>query len=493
MSDEQKEQRLTKISKKTKNKNKKSHSTFDKSIYVLHFNSAFVEKDIGQEFHSFLKSEMNEEPWLFLMELKELQKSTVIDEFLSFSKKIIDHHILDKSKYEINLHGNTKTCVLDFFDFLSLENQEFDLKEAFDELFGSVEKIIRQELYHEPWKRFLRTKGCENLIKKYHIDSSVCSPQITEQFSYDDDYFRHPFIFDRDFDFAELLFRDTFQWELISVDSQSGMNTFYTPLNYLPQMTIALKCKAVKYECVLPVSLERLLLTYSSLKTVRESDPNITFVDTLDHYDYEALVSKFNENKWENEIGKFDRTLGVHLSHIVLPKPFNPRIFHHSRSMIYDAENEIISSVIKPYIYKDLVYSKPIKTKIHLQKDAPLKQKKVYPVFSFVFTRYQKIDEKKVLFSQVMVNDFGGWTTDPSIFKVVGKKRGANFRSSLLELVQKYPEDAKIEDYKESLCQEEDGKFIDGYGKLLYDLKIEEKRKNIRDSIRMERQKKFSQ
>jgi hypothetical protein len=118
-----------------------------------------------------------------------------------------------------------------------------------------------------------------------------------------------------------------------------------------------------------------------------------------------------------------------------------------------------------------------------------LKKKKVYPIFSFVFTRYQKIDDKKVLFSQVMVNDFGGWTTDPSLFKVVGKKRGANFRSSLLELVEKYPENAKIEDYKESLCQEENGKFIDGYGKLLYDLKIEEKRKNLRETFQIEVEK----
>eukprot|EP01080_Neovahlkampfia_damariscottae_P000154 gene154-4400_t len=453
-------------------KNNSSKKEFRQSNFVLHFNAVFSEKEIGNDFRKFLKGEINEEPWVFLEELKKLKQIEDKEKFFVKSKYIVENFIIEKAKYEINIHGNTKKEILVNLDSI-LNEEYFDQKKVYQNLFHNVERIIKQELYHEPWKRFLRSKACELLIRKYQNDATICSPQLTEHFSYDDDYFRHPFIFDRDFEFSNSVFKDNYHWELISVDKRSGMNTFFAGLNYLPHISVSKDSKAIKYECILSgVSLQQLLITYSSFETVRETDPNYTFADSLAHYSYEDLKKLFKDNKWDNEIGKYEgRTLGVHVSHITLPKPFNPRIFHHSRSMIYDPETETIYSVIKPYIYKDFEYSKSRVEEIHPKKKHPKKKLKVYPIFSFVFTKYQKIEEQKVLFSQVMINDFGGWTTDSTIFKTVGKKRAKKFRSTLFEYVKRYPEDAKIEDYKDMLCKEVDGKFVDGYGKLLKKIK----------------------
>jgi hypothetical protein len=102
-----------------------------------------------------------------------------------------------------------------------------------------------------------------------------------------------------------------------------------------------------------------------------------------------------------------------------------------------------------------------------------MKKMKVYPLFSYGITKYQKIDEKKVLFTQMIVFDMGGWTNNEFILKMLVKERGSKLKETIMNLAKELPEDARIEDYKTTLCGEENGIPKDGCGKLLYDLKIE--------------------
>ena len=74
--------------------------------------------------------------------------------------------------------------------------------------------MTKVELYHDAWKRLIRTKIIEKIIFKYQNDSTVCSPQVTEKFNYTDEYFEHPYIFQQDFKFAEELFHDNFDWKV---------------------------------------------------------------------------------------------------------------------------------------------------------------------------------------------------------------------------------------------------------------------------------------
>ena len=71
--------------------------------------------------------------------------------------------------------------------------------------------------------------------------------------------------------------------------------------------------------------------------------------------------------------------------------------------------------------------------------------------------------------------DSGGWTHNDGMLKLIAKQRGSKIHDTLSKLIPDFPEDAKIEDYKEKLCKkDENGKFSDGLGILLYDLKIDE-------------------
>jgi len=43
-----------------------SSNTFDRKDFILHYESAFTVTEIGNALHNFLKTEVNEDPWLFL-------------------------------------------------------------------------------------------------------------------------------------------------------------------------------------------------------------------------------------------------------------------------------------------------------------------------------------------------------------------------------------------------------------------------------------------
>ena len=81
------------------------------------------------------------------------------------------------------------------------------------------------------------------------------------------------------------------------------------------------------------------------------------------------------------------------------------------------------------------------------------------------------------IFGQVLLTDLGGWTGNDYLFKTLMKQRGNQFMSTIKNLMKEFPEDTKISDYEDLLCKEENGKVIDGFGKLIFELKIDEKNK----------------
>eukprot|EP01080_Neovahlkampfia_damariscottae_P010875 gene10875-3491_t len=84
-----------------------------------------------------------------------------------------------------------------------------EVQQAMDNL-ENIADSIRAQLCHDPWKRFYRSKSCEDIIQKYYNDSTICSPATTVQYYYKDDHFEHPFIEDSDFEFGNNLFEDSY-------------------------------------------------------------------------------------------------------------------------------------------------------------------------------------------------------------------------------------------------------------------------------------------
>ena len=196
----------------------KRTQSFDVKNFIVHFDSVFTKPDVSKEFQNFLKSEFNEEPWLFMMEVKkqnseEIQKDKKI--LIETTLKIIEEFLLDGSTKEINISGRSKKSIVETYElYKTKETEEWLFDEPSDKIFESIFKIVKSEMYHDPWRRFLRTKPCELLMIKYQQDSTVCSPQIIENFMFNDEYFHHPYLFISDFKFAASLFEDNFHWEV---------------------------------------------------------------------------------------------------------------------------------------------------------------------------------------------------------------------------------------------------------------------------------------
>jgi hypothetical protein len=179
---------------------------------MIHFNAALTKKAVGDLFLQFLKSEFNEEPWNFLNQVNSMKELKDKEEKLKMIEEIILCYLQKDSKFEINVSGKLKhEAYSKLEDFKKTEKEIDEMNEFFKDLVSA----LHGELFHDPWKRFVRSTYALEVFKQFQHDSSVCSPQITQYFSYTDDYFKHPFIEDADFKFAKLFFEDDFHWEVI--------------------------------------------------------------------------------------------------------------------------------------------------------------------------------------------------------------------------------------------------------------------------------------
>ena len=188
----------------------KKEKLVKKDNYVVHFEAALSNKDVALGFHEFLKSECNEEPWLFLNEVNEL-KELKENQIHTKIKRIIEKYMEKDSELQINISFETLKKTLSLVE----DSQEKKIpKEELIQFFDEISESIRLQLRHDSWKRFYRSKFCENLIQKYYLDSTICSPTTTIQSFYKEDHFEHPFVDDSEFEFGDNLMEDSYDWEV---------------------------------------------------------------------------------------------------------------------------------------------------------------------------------------------------------------------------------------------------------------------------------------
>jgi hypothetical protein len=475
---------------KKKNGKSSKSSKFNHQQFILHFDSIFVQQEIGEEFQNFLKSEKDEGAFLFLNHFKQFKFETRDKkQQVEKLKEIIESFLLEGSIQHLNISDKAKSSILEVYETLLLENDKITKNgeiwiQQTIELLVQIERTTRQELEHHHWKRFLRIKSCESIIRKYHMIGSICSPQISQYFTHSDDYFNHSIIFDRDFEFANLIFKDSFDWTMLPQPNNDKMNVFFTDLNFLPNVSFSKNTKTVKFESVIPLNLQTMLLAHATNTSLSKSDPHTSFIETKEYYHFEELKEFSKENGFQEEVGKFERNLSIGVMHIKLPFPLNPRVYNHSCSMKYDPVDQSVISLMKPFVVGPMKFSESSVFDFRTKDGKINKNIKTYPLFSCCFTKYQKIDEEKVLFSQVLILDLAGWANQASMTKLIAKDRASKFLSSLMKIKDELPkEKLEIEDHKNSLCKENEGKIVDGLGKLLYELKIDEKNKQFQQDF----------
>jgi hypothetical protein len=146
---------------------------------LLNFDAVFKKKDIYKEYHKFLKQEQCEEPLEFLKKslkyTKKLQETKMENDFnTTVERKNSSSKKLEKLRMDfveesgpkaINISGKARGPLLE-----GLKNNHIGSLRP-------VQERLEAELKFDSFKRFMRTKPAQKLIKKYSNDTSVVIPE----------------------------------------------------------------------------------------------------------------------------------------------------------------------------------------------------------------------------------------------------------------------------------------------------------------------------
>eukprot|EP01080_Neovahlkampfia_damariscottae_P011257 gene11257-4076_t len=420
-------------------------------------------------FYNFLKTEHSSEAFDFLLEVKKLE--TLKDEKLQAPKasEIIVTFVEVDSQKELNLSGELRNKTLKLFEKQQNVYDKWVLDITPIQVFAECFKLVAGVLRHDSFKRFVRTPQCEKVMMQFKNDSSVISPALTNIYSYQNEYFTHPHIDDSDFDFFKSLLEDNYNWKLIGSKVEEQVNAFTSETNYLPEVRISNTIvNAVKFETILPCTFDQSLLSYFSNEMLMKSDPNCRRIRNVDYFEYDKLMKIYKEQQKENQIEKYKRDLNVCALEFALPFPFNPRFANRADSCHYDPETKTFMRLGKNF-YQDGEFGKPVKVEMACKRGSEQStMMKAYTFFLFSCAFFQKIDEKKVLYKDIVLMDLGGWGSSKMMISKIIKDRKDKFKGSILKIINEHvPETMKFADVSEKLNKEIDGKPADGFAKLL--------------------------
>jgi hypothetical protein len=187
---------------------------FDKTKFVVNFDSVLTNKKMGAAFYKFLKSELNSEGYDFLVEVKNLESIKDEKHQIEMSKKIFSTFLATKAAKEVNISGELRDRTISNFEKQNAVPDKWILKQTPSEIFHECFQVVSNILRHDPFKRFIRTDECEKIMKIYQNHSSVVSPVIANHFCYKISDFKHPYIDDKDFDFFKALMEDGYNWKV---------------------------------------------------------------------------------------------------------------------------------------------------------------------------------------------------------------------------------------------------------------------------------------
>eukprot|EP01080_Neovahlkampfia_damariscottae_P004522 gene4522-7900_t len=453
---------------------------FDKRQFTVHFDSVFTNKKMGNAFKDFLATEHNLDAWNFLTAVKSLETLTDPKDKVKKTKEIIANFIDVGSKEEINISAELRNGVTNTFRKQE-DSEEWSIEATPIEVFSDCYKLVVNLLTHDPFKRFVRTPECEAVMKQFKHDSTVISPLITTRFGFDDDYFTHQHFRDRDIDFFLSLFQDSYNWTMIGSKVEDSMNAYVSHTNFFPDVTVVKKYQISKFESVLPCTMDQALLSYFDNEQLYKSDPNCGNYETTEYHTYDDLLEFHKKSNTLDHIQKYKRETAVSNIVMKLPFPFNSRVADYAMTCYYDPENEVFMRIGKTYI-KEGKFGTKDKKEVPLKRGADPKKAKVYSLFLFSAGLYKKMDNNRVFYQEVNINNLAGWFSKDALFKVITKDRKDKFRDQMLQLAREFPEDTKIADHKERLFKLVDGK-PNGLGQLLINTLEINKSKEVEKTV----------
>jgi hypothetical protein len=196
--------------------NCKMENKFDKTKFVVNFESVLTNKKMGKAFYKFLQSELNSESFDFLLEVKNLENTKDEKQLIEKTKNIFSTYLEKESSKEIKISGKLRQKTISKFGKQISISDKWVLEKKPVEIFEECFEVITNMLKHDPFKRFIRTVECEKIMKIYKNHFSVLAPRTTKDFVYKMSDFKHPYIDDRDFDFFKALMEDDYNWKVLN-------------------------------------------------------------------------------------------------------------------------------------------------------------------------------------------------------------------------------------------------------------------------------------
>ena len=279
---------------------------------------------------------------------------------------------------------------------------------------------------------------------------------------------------------------------MIGSKISESTNAYVSTKNLIPDVKIVSDTKLSKFECFLPCTFDQALLSYHDNEQLYKSDPNCGKFETTEYWNYEELQEIYKKNGTASENTYYKRENSVNRLEMKLPAPFNPRVANYAMTCYYDPKNQRFMKIGKNYMPAGSKWCEPIMQDVTLKRGGKPQRKKSYSFFLFAAGMYTKLDENRVLYQEVNINQLAGWLNSKTMFKTITKDRKDKFRSQLLQMALEFPAEYRIKDRKDSLYSLVDGK-MNGLGQLLFNTmelyKDEEKSKgkhNSKEIIREE-------
>jgi hypothetical protein len=201
--------------------------------YSIKIESFLKFEELGKLFYKFLIKEKRQNLWEFILDVNKFEKIKDSN-YSKLTKKIFEKYFLEKSS-SLNFDEFTKRNV----KFLLGEQLEDPIwRKSFSptSLFSEYYKMTLEELKISSLPRFSRSSEFLKIILKYKKNDEVLIYQKSIDYNYKYKDFNLDYALKKDIDFSNMLFKENFNWKLITFSKKYNAHIYLCDKNYLPKI-----------------------------------------------------------------------------------------------------------------------------------------------------------------------------------------------------------------------------------------------------------------
>jgi hypothetical protein len=369
---------------------------FDIKVYDINFESIFIKPEIEKAFFEFLEQENNTEPFLCLKEIEKIEKLEKIDDILEGFKNLKDIYLSEISDSEVNISGKTKSEFLQKISQLE-GKKEWNSEETHVEWMFPIKNCLKANLAVDNFPRFIRLLTTETLYSKYQNDTNVMIPRSIIQFPYKNSFFEEKIIGDDVLKFAQVLSKDSYDWEIILSKKDPLFKLYKAKVDFLPFSSLFNNAYAFKIQNVVPLSIES-LCCFFFLHRRFEIDEQCDhfYINKGKSYSNEKLKEMYPEVEMKHE--RICSEFELVFENIY---PISNRKFPVIESIDYDVENKSVTYVHKTCLPEEFHGKEDIDWSKQVEYDLKKKKSKGYIVPSFFYINLEKIDDHTTKVNQI--------------------------------------------------------------------------------------------